>query len=106
MVVLGETGRNFGAGMSGGYAFIWDRNKTFLKNFNPELSDIDALSKEDKLELKSLINEHYQETSSSIAHDILEDWDREVKNFKKVMPRDYKRVLLERAEKEKAKTLA
>lgn len=106
MVVLGETGRNFGAGMSGGYAFIWDRNKTFLKNFNPELSDIDALTKEDKLELKSLINEHYQETSSSIAYDILEDWDREVKNFKKVMPRDYKRVLLERAEKEKAKTLA
>jgi len=106
MVVLGETGRNFGAGMSGGYAFIWDKNKTFLKNFNPELSDIDVLSKEDKLELKSLINEHYQETSSSIASEILEDWDREVKNFKKVMPRDYKRVLAERAEKENAKILA
>ena len=106
MVVLGETGRNFGAGMSGGYAFIWDSKNTFLKNFNPELSDIDPLSKKDEFELKSLINEHYQETNSAIANNILENWDSEVKNFKKVMPRDYKRVLAEKAEKaEKAKAL-
>lgn len=106
MVVLGETGRNFGAGMSGGYAFIWDVNKTFIKNFNPELSDIDPLSKEDKIELKSLIKEHYEETNSSIASTILENWDQELRNFKKVMPRDYKRVLAEKREKAKAKTVA
>lgn len=106
MVVLGETGRNFGAGMSGGYAFIWDVNKTFIKNFNPELSDIDPLSKEDKLELKSLIKEHYEETKSSIASNILENWDQQLKNFKKVMPRDYKRVLAEKLQKSKAKTVA
>jgi glutamate synthase (NADPH/NADH) large chain len=103
MVVLGETGRNFGAGMSGGYAFIWDVNKNFIKNFNPELSDIDPLSKEDKMELKSLIEEHYEETKSTIASNILENWDLQLRNFKKVMPRDYKRVLAEKLEKSKAK---
>jgi glutamate synthase (NADPH/NADH) large chain len=103
MVVLGETGRNFGAGMSGGYAFIWDVNKNFIKNFNPELSDIDPLSKEDKMELKSLIEEHYEETKSTIACNILENWDLQLRNFKKVMPRDYKRVLAEKLEKSKAK---
>jgi glutamate synthase (NADPH/NADH) large chain len=103
MVVLGETGRNFGAGMSGGYAFIWDVNKNFIKNFNPELSDIDPLSKEDKMELKSLIEEHYEETKSTIASYILENWDLQLRNFKKVMPRDYKRVLAEKLEKSKAK---
>jgi glutamate synthase (NADPH/NADH) large chain len=103
IVVLGETGRNFGAGMSGGYAFIWDVNKNFIKNFNPELSDIDPLSKEDKMELKSLIEEHYEETKSTIASNILENWDLQLRNFKKVMPRDYKRVLAEKLEKSKAK---
>jgi glutamate synthase (NADPH/NADH) large chain len=105
IVVLGETGRNFGAGMSGGYAFIWDVNKTFVKNFNPELSDIDPLSKEDQLELKTLVQEHYQETNSAIAIKILNNWDQELMNFKKVMPRDYKRVLAEKSEKAKIKTL-
>ena len=99
MVVLGETGRNFGAGMSGGYAFIWDVNNTFEKNFNPELSEIEALSTEDALELKALIQEHADETNSKVAQDILNNWTKQLSNFKKVMPTDYKRVLLERAQK-------
>ncbi len=99
MVVLGETGRNFGAGMSGGIAYIWDVNNTFVKNFNPELSDLEKLSKEDIADLKGLIQEHLEETESVIAREILADWDTQLKNFKKVMPRDYKRVLLEQAKK-------
>jgi glutamate synthase (NADPH/NADH) large chain len=99
VVVLGETGRNFGAGMSGGYAFIWDVNKTFRANFNPELSDIDPLNATDKEELKGLIQEHFDNTSSPVAEGILKNWNTEVKSFKKVMPRDFKRVLLERAAK-------
>ena len=99
MVVLGETGRNFGAGMSGGYAFIWDVNNTFEKNFNPELSEIEALSKDDAAELKALIQEHADETNSKVAKYILNNWTKQLSNFKKVMPTDYKRVLLERAQK-------
>ena len=99
MVVLGETGRNFGAGMSGGYAFIWDVNNTFEKNFNPELSEIETLSKEDTAELKALIQEHADETNSKVAKYILNNWTKQLSNFKKVMPTDYKRVLLERAQK-------
>ena len=99
MVVLGETGRNFGAGMSGGYAFIWDVNNTFEKNFNPELSEIEALSSEDAAELKALIQEHADETDSKVAKDILNNWSKQLPNFKKVMPTDFKRVLLERAQK-------
>ena len=99
MVVLGETGRNFGAGMSGGYAFIWDVNNTFEKNFNPELSEIEVLSEDDAAELKALIQEHADETNSKVAKDILNNWTKQLSNFKKVMPTDYKRVLLERAQK-------
>ena len=101
-IILGETGRNFGAGMSGGYAFVWDKNKTFESNFNPELSDIEKMSKEDEDELKGLIKEHLDATGSAVAKKILANWKNEVLNFKKVMPRDYKRVLLEKAAKAKS----
>ena len=93
VVVLGKVGRNFGAGMSGGYAYIWDKWKEFASNFNNELADLEAISAEDAAELKGLIEEHVQHTSSKIGKQILADWDKELKNFKKVMPRDYKRVM-------------
>ena len=79
VVVLGETGRNFGAGMSGGYAFIWDKQQNFLDNFNPELSEIETLSKEDKAELKELIQEHLDRTGSAVAEQILAKWEKELK---------------------------
>ena len=106
VVVLGETGRNFGAGMSGGYAYIWDKNNTFVDNFNPELSEIEALTAEDQEELKALIQEHKDNTGSAVAERILDKWKKELKNFKKIMPRDFKRVLLERAAKAKAESVA
>jgi len=93
VVILGKTGRNFGAGFSGGYAFVWDKWKEFEANFNNELSDIEALSADDAAELKSLIEEHFQYTQSNVAKNILGNWEKELKFFKKIMPRDYKRVL-------------
>ena len=106
VVVLGKTGRNFGAGMSGGYAYIWDKWKEFAGNFNNELADIEAISADDAAELKALIEEHFQYTDSGVAKSILENWDKELKYFKKVMPRDYKRVMeKKKAEKKEKKEL-
>lgn len=99
IVILGTTGRNFAAGMSGGVAYIWDKNENFVSNYNPELSEIEELSVEDIVDLKSLISEHVQYTDSKVGKDILNNWEAELPFFKKVMPTDYKRVLLERAQK-------
>ena len=102
VVILGSTGRNFAAGMSGGYAYIWDKHKEFRKKFNDELSDIEIPSDVDFKELKTLITEHKTNTGSAVAKRILADWEIEKVFFKKVMPRDYKRVL----EQIKTKTVA
>lgn len=101
VVVLGTTGRNFGAGMSGGDAFVWDYDHKLKGNFNDELADLEALSEKDENELKVLIQEHYDHTKSPQAKRVLEDWDNQMELFVKVMPRDYKRVLRERAKAEK-----
>ncbi|MQG17795.1 MAG: glutamate synthase large subunit [SAR202 cluster bacterium] len=99
VVILGETGRNFAAGMSGGIAYVYDKDGTFHSRFNSGLADLEELrDTEDKEDLKRLISNHNMETNSNKAKFILENWDTEVSNFKKVMPRDYKRVLEERAE--------
>ena len=99
VVILGETGRNFAAGMSGGIAYVYDKDGTFHSRFNSGLADLEELrDTEDKEDLKRLISNHTMETNSNKAKFILENWDTEVSNFKKVMPRDYKRVLEERAE--------
>ena len=92
--------------MSGGYAYIWDKNNTFTDNFSPELSEIEALSGEDEDELQGLIQEHFDNTGSGVAERILNRWKKELKNFKKIMPRDFKRVLLEKAAKAKAESVA
>ena len=95
-VILGPTGRNFGAGMSGGEAFVYDPKKEFESKCNMdtfELEDVDV--KEDIAELKKLIENHVKYTGSEIAKSILSNWKKELKNFTKVMPTDYKRVLAE-----------
>jgi glutamate synthase (NADPH/NADH) large chain len=94
VVVLGPTGWNFAAGMSGGIAYVWDPNKRFLENCNlgmVELEPVDA--EEDIDELKQLIEQHQNETGSAVAEDILQRWDETLSQFIKVMPTDYKRVL-------------
>ena len=99
VVVLGETGRNFAAGMSGGIAYVYDKDNTFHTRFNTGLADLEELTEKDDIDnLKDLIINHKIETGSKKAGSILENWDSEISNFKKVMPRDYKRVLAERAQ--------
>ena len=94
-VILGATGRNFGAGMSGGIAYIYDKDKDFDKNCNKETFEIESLLKEDLKDLKELITNHFNYTGSVVAEKIIESWDIEVERFIKVMPTDYKRVLNE-----------
>jgi glutamate synthase (NADPH/NADH) large chain len=100
VVVLGTTGRNFAAGMSGGIAYVYDRDKGFRGRCNLELVDLEELDESGAEEVKTLISEHAQRTGSLRARNILASWERETQRFVKVMPRDYKRVLEERAAQE------
>ncbi|CAL2088529.1 glutamate synthase subunit GltB [Tenacibaculum sp. 190524A02b] len=94
VIVLGETGKNFGAGMSGGIAFIYDKNDTFKnKNCNLEMVDLETLTAEDKAELNTLIKNHLKYTDSALAKTILDNWQSEVNNFTKVYPKEYKKAL-------------
>ena len=97
VVVLGTTGRNFAAGMSGGIAYVYDRDNRFKGRCNLELVDLEELDEAGAAEVKTLISEHAQRTGSLRARNILASWERECQRFVKVMPRDYKRVLEERA---------
>jgi glutamate synthase (ferredoxin) len=94
VVVLGRTGRNFAAGMSGGVAYVLDENGEFEENLNPEMVDLDALEDvEEVLEVHSMIERHFGYTGSTLAARVLENWNDMVPKFRKVMPRDYKRAL-------------
>jgi glutamate synthase (NADPH/NADH) large chain len=92
-VVLGPTGRNFGAGMSGGMAYVYDPDDTFFRRVNGEMVDLEPLDGEDVEWLRDTLRSHEAETGSTVAAGILERWHGEVRRFKKVMPIDYKRVL-------------
>ena len=97
VVVLGKTGRNFGAGMSGGVAFVYDEDGDFDVRFNPGLADLEQVKDpEDADMLKGMIQDHLTLTGSSSAQRILGQWAESLRRFKKVMPRDYRRVLEER----------
>ena len=92
-VVLGPTGRNFGAGMSGGIAYVYDPDDVFHRNLNNEMVDLDPLDEADAEWLRSAVRTHHEETGSAVAERLLERWHTQVRHFKKVMPKDYKRVL-------------
>ncbi|MFW2387068.1 MAG: glutamate synthase subunit alpha, partial [Polyangiales bacterium] len=94
VVILGDTGRNFGAGMSGGVAYVLDPNGDFPAKCNQEMVDLERLEQPEEVEiLKGLIEEHLQHTGSAVAERVLSNWDRSVEQFVKVMPTDYRRVL-------------
>jgi glutamate synthase (NADPH/NADH) large chain len=93
VVVLGETGRNFAAGMSGGLAFIYDVKEQFKDNCNQEMVDLDQLEEHDIILLKQLLEEHLQTTGSTVAKFVLGDFDNQKQSFVKVYPRDYKKVM-------------
>ena len=96
-VILGPTGRNFAAGMSGGIAYVWDINGEFKSKCNTGMADLDPVENDDDIsELRELIELHLEFTGSEVAQRILDDWPEVLSNFVKVMPTDYKRVLTER----------
>ena len=101
VVILGPTGRNFGAGMSGGIAFVFDPDQSFEGKFNNSMADLFNVvpDSEDDLELTQIIKTHVKYTGSEVGKALLTDWDNAVKKFKKVLPRDYARVIKEQAEK-------
>ncbi len=102
VVILGDTGKNFAAGMSGGMAYIFDKKKDFQYKVNMDMIDLDPLNEEDWSRLKKLISNHATYTDSIIATKILNNWENHRADFIKVMPKDYKAVLQKRKrEKEK-----
>lgn len=93
VVVLGKTGRNFGAGMSGGVAYVYDPLETFADEVNYEMVELEELAEDDRAFLLDTVQRHRDFTGSTVADRILQSWDTEVHAFRKVMPTDYKRVL-------------
>ncbi|MBD0365462.1 MAG: glutamate synthase large subunit, partial [Flavisolibacter sp.] len=101
VVILGDTGRNFAAGMSGGIAYVYDVKATLSNFCNTEMVDLEEVENGDAAELKDMIENHFAYTGSSVAKFILDDFENQLKNFVKVFPRDYKKVLAERMQREK-----
>jgi glutamate synthase (NADPH/NADH) large chain/glutamate synthase (ferredoxin) len=97
-VVLGPTGRNFAAGMSGGVAYVLDQDGTFASRCNMGLVGFEELSEADEAELLELVEEHHLRTQSPVAYRVLSQWEAILPRFVKVMPHDYKRALRELAE--------
>ena len=93
-LILGPTGRNFAAGMSGGIAYIYNVKGDFDELCNKEMVDLDPVMDQDISSLKQLIQNHFDKTESAVAKFILADFDNQLKHFIKVFPRDYKKVLL------------
>jgi glutamate synthase (NADPH/NADH) large chain len=99
VVILGATGRNFAAGMSGGIAYIYDVKGQFASLCNQEMVDLDPLGAEDAKVLNDMITKHYAYTGSTVAQFVLADFENQLKNFVKVFPKDYKKALAERKQK-------
>ena len=95
VVVLGPTGLNFAAGMSGGIAYALDLDGGFRSRCNTELVGFDEITGDDSEELRGLVQEHHDRTGSTVAAGLLENWEVSVDRFVKVMPHDYKRALAE-----------
>jgi glutamate synthase (NADPH/NADH) large chain len=101
VVILGPTGRNFAAGMSGGVAYVYDPAGALSENLNAEMVDVDEMDADDITWLKDTVQAHVDATDSAVGQRVLSDWENELKNFVKVMPRDFKRVLQAIAQAEK-----
>jgi glutamate synthase (NADPH/NADH) large chain len=94
-VILGSTGRNFAAGMSGGIAYVWDADGSFPTRVNQEMVELEPLDGQDRDYLRGIIARHVEFTGSSRGREILDRWESEQSRFVKVMPTDYKRALAE-----------
>ncbi|HEY5075968.1 MAG TPA: glutamate synthase subunit alpha, partial [Acidimicrobiia bacterium] len=93
-VILGPTGRNFAAGMSGGFAFVFDPDRSLFLRVNREMVDLDVLDDDEDVDwLRGVISTHLEVTGSPVAERLLSDWWKNVRQFTKIFPKDYKRVL-------------
>jgi glutamate synthase (NADPH/NADH) large chain len=104
VAILGPTGRNFAAGMSGGMAYVYDPHGTLPDNLNAEMVELEELGaddSEDAVWLHDIIVAHVDATDSAVGQRVLSDWESELKHFVKVMPRDYRSVLAAIAEAER-----
>jgi len=108
VVVIGPTGRNFAAGMSGGIAFVYDDDGTFPRMCNRDQVELERLERPDEIELvRRMLENHARYTRSTVAAGILGDWEREIQYFVRVIPTDYRRVLDRQEEiAERARQLA
>ena len=93
VLILGHTGRNVGAGMSGGLAWVYDPNQVFPANCNPEMIELDPLTPDDEAQIQHLLRQHTQLTGSEKAAFLLTNWPNEASRFVKVFPIEYKKVL-------------
>jgi glutamate synthase domain-containing protein 3 len=96
VVILGPTGRNFGAGMSGGIAYVLDESGEFPKHCNLAMVELVEITKEDEETILRLVRRHFQYTRSRKAEEVLRKWDDSAPKFVKVFPLDYKRALGDR----------
>ncbi len=96
VVILGSTGRNFAAGMSGGIAYVYNVDGKFSSLCNVDMIDLDPLDEVDIIEMKEMISRHYKYTGSTVAKFVLDDFENQLRNFVKVFPKDYKKVLSEK----------
>jgi glutamate synthase (NADPH/NADH) large chain len=92
-IILGETGRNFAAGMSGGVAYVLDQKGTFSEKVNMEMVSLDPLNEEDQQILRTFLEKHFQYTTSNVAFQLLQNWEESVKQFVRVLPSDFKKAL-------------
>jgi glutamate synthase (NADPH/NADH) large chain len=98
IVVIGPTGRNLAAGMSGGIAYVYDDNSMFAKLCNTEMVSLESPDQPDDIAtIRRLLENHYKMTGSAVAKGILEDWEKELRWFVKVMPNDYRKALEKKA---------
>ena len=101
-VILGAVGRNFGAGMSGGIAYVYDVDSSLSRKANSEgLNFLKVEETQDREELRQLVENHYNATQSPLAQRFLENWDVEIGNFTKVLPEEYRQALIRLEEEQK-----
>jgi glutamate synthase domain-containing protein 3 len=94
VIILGKTGKNFAAGMSGGIAYVYDESGDFAELCNKEMVELGDIKVETECEVvKSLIFKHFELTESELAARILGDWERNLENFVRVIPTDYRRAI-------------
>jgi glutamate synthase domain-containing protein 3 len=95
VMVLGQTGKNFGAGMSGGFAYVFDQNDTFRARCNMGMVEVEELSTEDAVFVAELLEEHIRHTGSRKAKVLIAAWETTLSHFLKVVPLEYRRVMEE-----------